>query len=276
MNYRHIYHAGNVCDVVKHVTLLALLAHLKQKTAPFAAIDTHAGCGLYDLDSEAARKTAEADDGVSALLRSPAAPEFMDYRAALGKANPGIYPGSPHLILHALRPGDRYIGCELHPEDYAELRNNLGRSPQAQLHQRDGYEALAALVPPQEKRGLALIDPPYEQPDEYARVVAAVAAAYRRWPAGIYAIWYPIKDRPALWQFHEAMASTGIGRQLLLEFIYRDETRADRLNGSGMIVINPPWQFDAAMRATYAKLHETLATEAKTTKISWLTPESNA
>jgi 23S rRNA (adenine2030-N6)-methyltransferase len=286
MNYRHIYHAGNICDVVKHVTLLALLDALKRKPAPFMVLDTHAGCGLYDLHDEAVGKTGEAEAGVRAMLRAGGAGQ-TDYLAALAALNPNFsvaepaslqcYPGSPSIILHALRTQDRYSGCELHPDDFALLRDNVQHRLTvlqflAQLHQRDGYEAMLAFVPPPEKRGLVLIDPPYEQPDEFDRLAKSLQAAVRRWPAGIYAVWYPIKDHHAIAQFQARMAASGIRKQLVLEFIYQKPT-ALGLQGSGMLVINPPWQLAEMMAVAYKKLHQAWQNPVAETKIAWLVPE---
>jgi 23S rRNA (adenine2030-N6)-methyltransferase len=208
MNYRHIFHAGNRCDVVKHVVLTLVLAHLRQKDKGVAVIDTHAGVGLYDLGDSRALKTGEAGPGIKALLSAPALPALTDYYAILRTLNPSwdgqsaegfrTYPGSPLIAFHMLRPQDRLIACELHPEDAEALRLHSPADARMQIHSRDGYEALTAFVPPPEKRGLVLIDPPYEQPDEFAVLVKRMSEAYRRWPTGIYILWYPVKDRPAL------------------------------------------------------------------------------
>ncbi len=248
-------------------------------------LDTHAGCGRYDLQDEAARKTGEATDGVHKLLRAGKDYVPETYLAALALLNPGLneadklnlsalrwYPGSPWLITQALRPYDRYCGCELHPEDFVALRRNMGRQPQWQLHHRDGYEALGAFMPPPEKRGLVFIDPPFEQPDEFDRMASAVIAAHSRWSNGVYALWYPIKDRPAQWVFHERMAQSGIRKQLLLEFCFAPAT-APGLQGSGLLVINPPWGLAESMAETYAKLHKALQGAVDETKIAWLAPE---
>ncbi len=278
MNYRHIYHAGNLCDVVKHITLLSLLDCLKQKPAPLLVLDTHAGCGLYDLTEAAAGKTGEAERGVRALLRAGGAP--ASYQAALVAVNPDglagndvprFYPGSPCLLTAALRPQDRYVGCELHPEDFVTLRRNLRHMPLAQLHQRDGYEALLAFTPPPEKRGLVLIDPPFEQAGEFERLVKVLTAAHRHWATGVYAVWYPLKDQAGVARWQAAMAATGIRKQLLLEFIYDEAGHG--LYGSGLLVINPPWQWDAAMAETYAVLHQALGLPVAETKIAWLVGE---
>lgn len=273
MNYRHIYHAGNICDVVKHAVLTLLIAHLKEKEKGFYLLDTHAGIGLYDLQDERAEKTAEAKDGICKFLASPEIPELADYYAILKKLNPQAfryYPGSPLLAQYLLRAQDRLAACELHPEDFKTLKQTV---PKAQAHNRDGYEALQAFLPPPEKRGFVLIDPPYEQPDEFAKLPGLLKAASLRWPQGQYALWYPIKDRPILWKFHEEMAATGISKMLCAEFIYEEEARADRLNGCGFIFINPPWQFDTRLQNLLPKIHAALDTQYHGVTMKWLTAE---
>ena len=182
------------------------------------------------------------------------------------------YPGSPYLIAQTLRPGDRYVATELHPDDFVSLKRHIGKNVQVQYHNRDGYESVLALIPPPERRGLVLIDPPYEQPGEYERIIATIRQGQQRWPTGIYAIWYGIKDRPAINRFHEALSATGIKKQLLLEFIY-DVPDNDKLHGSGMIVINPPWKFAEQMRTIYPQLHAAFDTVRQESKIVWLVDE---
>ena len=271
MNYRHIFHAGNRCDVVKHAVLMLVLRHLRSKDKGFAVLDTHAGMGLYDLNDSRAQKTGEAVEGIKNLLESPALPALADYYAVLRKMNPlwdgkgaenfRVYPGSPLFTFHMLREQDRLIACELHPEDAEALRLQAPADKRMQIHCRDGYEALGAFLPLPEKRGLVLIDPPYEKPDEYEQIVKHVSETYRHWPTGIYMIWYPIKDRPAIWKFHEALAISGIAKIVCAEFIYEEEAHTDRLNGSGMIIINPPWKLDEQITALFPALHSALHTE---------------
>lgn len=272
MNYRHIYHAGNICDVVKHAVLVLLLGRLKEKPTPFVVMDTHAGLGLYDLDDPLALKTGEAAAGIVKLLASPSADQLVDYRAVIAKVRTNrslatAYPGSPVIVSELLRADDRLIACELHPEDSGQLKRVLGRYPQAQVHNRDGYEALGALLPPTEKRGLILIDPPFEQPDEFASLIQAVKNAQQRWPQGQIAIWYPIKERPTIWRFHEALANLQLPKCLIAEFIYREEVRADQLNGCGFVFINAPWQLDQQLRELFPALYQALGTEIQQTVI---------
>jgi 23S rRNA (adenine2030-N6)-methyltransferase len=280
MNYRHIFHAGNRCDVVKHAALTLALRHLRKKNKGFAVLDSHAGTGFYDLGNPRAQKTGEASNGIENLLSSDAVPELIEYYEVLRKLNPlwngkgfgnfRIYPGSPLFIFHALREQDRLIACELHPDDARALRLQAPADKRFQIHCRDGYEALGAFLPPPEKRGLVLIDPPYERADEFDVVVKRLAETHRRWPAGIYMIWYPVKDRPALWKFHEALAATGIPKILRAEFIYEEDVRADRLSGSGLIVINPPWQLNEELRALFPALHKAMKTTYAETIVTWI------
>jgi 23S rRNA (adenine2030-N6)-methyltransferase len=281
MNYRHIFHAGNRCDVVKHAVLTLVLGHLRTKDKGFAVLDTHAGIGLYDLKDPRALKTLEASEGVLLFLAAPEHPALAPYRDILRKLNPlwdgknvnefRVYPGSPLLTFHMLRHQDRLIACELHPEDAETLRLNAPNDKRMQIHGRDGYEAMCAFLPPQEKRGLALIDPPYEQPDEFEKIIACLTTIYRRWSTGIYMIWYPIKDRPAIWKFHDALASSGINKILCAEFIYDLEGRSDRLSGSGLIIVNPPWKLDEEYQTLFPYLHQAMGTPHQGFVVKWLT-----
>lgn len=282
MNYRHIFHAGNVCDVVKHAVLTLAIEHLRAKDAAFCVLDTHAGIGAYDLHDERAAKTGEAKEGILKLLDAARLAELHSYYAVLQKLNPAwngqsssgfrYYPGSPLLAQHLLRPQDRLIACELHAEDSAELKRQLFPFKQAQVHHRDGYAALGAFLPPAEKRGLVLIDPPFEAPDEFTRLAEAVKSAHARWPQGLFMLWYPIKERPAIWRFHEQLIASGIPKILAAEFVYREETDHARLNGSGLILVNPPWQMDEKLKLFFAALHNRLQTDYQGERISWLMP----
>jgi 23S rRNA (adenine2030-N6)-methyltransferase len=275
MNYRHIYHAGNICDVVKHATLTLLLGHMRAKDKGFTVIDTHAGTGLYDLSDERAGKTDEAKQGVLRLMEAQRLPALCAYYDLLQKLNPDgdfhLYPGSPRLVLSMLREQDRLIACELHPEDARELKHRFWNEKQITVHNRDGYEALLALTPPETKRGMVLIDPPFEQTDEFEQITKSLIAAHKRWPIGVYAIWYPIKDRPALWTWQEQLITSGIPKILCAEFIFEEEVRADRLNGSGMVIVNPPWKLDEEISALYPELHKALGTAHQECAIKMLT-----
>lgn len=271
MNYRHIYHAGNVCDVVKHSVLALLLDYMATKDKPFAVMDTHAGCGHYDLQDERALKTCEADAGVKKLwtaLQGREIPTLLaTYWQILTRMNADgamrFYPGSPLLTAHKLREQDRLIACELHPEDVQPLRRALRPMPLAHVHHRDGYEALGALLPFAEKRGLILIDPPFETPNEFAQLVAAMQRIHARMPSAVVAVWLPIKDRAALWRFYEALAESGVPKLIKAEFMFLPELRGDRLNGTGFVFMNPPWTLEAQLRELFPLLHDLLETETR-------------
>jgi 23S rRNA (adenine2030-N6)-methyltransferase len=169
-----------------------------------------------------------------------------------------------------LRQQDRLIACELHVEDFAQLKRQFRNDRHVQIHHRDGYEALGAFLPPEEKRGLVLIDPPYESIDEFSRLARAIIEAHKRWPQGIFMLWYPVKDRPALWQFHETLAASGIPKQLCAEFIYEEEVRTDRLNGCGFVFINPPWRLDEQLTHLFPALHQAMQTNHDGSIVKWL------
>lgn len=257
MNYRHAFHAGNFADTLKHAILVALLQKLLQKPKPFLAIDSHAGVGLYDLGDERARRTGEAAGGIERLLALPApdpalAPYLDLVRRERAGSGPTAYPGSPRLVQRLLRKADRLIACELHPDDGADLQRLLVRDPRVAVHRRDGYEALKGLLPPAPplpRRGLVLIDPPFESVSERAQAVAAVATVMARWPAATIALWLPIKDRPPLDATVAELAGLAPPGLLLVEVSLTRRFSADRLNGSALALINPPWQIEREAEA---------------------------
>jgi 23S rRNA (adenine2030-N6)-methyltransferase len=255
VNYRHAYHAGSAADCLKHAILVWVLRALARKEKPFFVLDTHAGIGAYDLSSDEAQRTGEAAGGILRLMEETPAP-LADYVGLVRKL--GLYPGSPALIAALLRAGDRAVATELHPADHAVLRRHFGRNPQMAVHLRDGYEAIGAFLPPPERRGLTLIDPPYEAADEYDRLIAALRAAHARFCGGVVLAWYPIKHRAPVRGLHEAMRATGIRDVLAAELVAREPLDASRLNGSGLIVINPPFRFEAEVPAILAALLERL------------------
>ncbi len=242
MNYRHAFHAGNEADCLKHAILVWLLRALARKPKPFFVLDTHAGTGRYDLHGEEATRTGEAARGILRLLADPPA-ALADYLGVVRSLTP--YPGSPAIIAALLRPGDRAVACELHPEDHAALRRNLGHDPRIGVHLRDGYEAVGAFLPPPERRGLTLIDPPYEAADEYDRVIAALRTAQARFPGGTVAAWYPIKHRAPVRALHAAVRAAGLRDVVAAELWLREPLDPARLNGSGLLVRNPPYLFEA-------------------------------
>ncbi len=246
MNYRHAYHAGNFADCVKHALLACLLRTLARKPAAFFVLDTHAGSGRYDLDQGPATRTGEWRDGIGRLLADPP-PELAGYVGLVRQL--GLYPGSPILARALLREQDRLACCELHPEDAAALRRCFAADRQVAVHRRDGWEALRALLPPAQKRGLVLIDPPYEQPGEFARVADGLATARARFPSAVLAAWYPIKHRVAPREFHLALQASGLPDVLAAELWLREPLDAARLNGCGLVVVNPPYRFEEAATA---------------------------
>lgn len=243
MNYRHAFHAGNHADCLKHALLISLLAALKRKPTPFAVLDTHAGCGIYDLAATEAARTGEAARGALRVADS-SAPALTPFLEALKQVGfPAFYPGSPALIRAALRPQGRLIAVELHPEDHAKLKVYFKHDAQVAVHKRDAWEALRALTPFPEKRGLVLIDPPFEQEGDYGRITEAMAVLRHRFRAAIIAAWYPIKHRAPVRGFHHALMEAGIAPPLAAELWLREPTDPQRLNGSGLVVTNPPQGF---------------------------------
>ena len=281
MNYRHAFHAGNHADVLKHVVLLALCDRLIAKPAPCFALDTHAGRGLYALDDDSARRTGEADSGIAALLGHeaghPAIARYLDaVHACRAEHGAHAYPGSPWLLAHALRGLDRIACCELQPEEAAALKANVRGDPRVAIHQRDGYEAMKALLPPVVSghrfgRGLVLIDPPYEaQLGEFDAALSALRAGLARWPQAVFALWYPIKQRRSLRAFQRDAARLPVRSALVLELLVRADDSPLRMNGSGLLLLNPPFGFDADMRPVLDTLAAALAPDAPPPRVEWL------
>lgn len=286
MNYRHAFHAGSFTDVVKHAVLALAVDRLKAKDAAFCVVDTHAGIGRYDLDSPAARKTGEWKGGIGRLLACdpqhlpgelrPYLGAVRALNGALGTTGLRWYPGSPRLVRSLLRRQDRLVACELHPEDAAALTALFARDPQVRVQQADGYTALKALLPPKERRGLVLIDPPFEVKDEFERIVRGLHQGYRRWATGHYVIWYPVKDRAPVAAFHAALAATGVTRILAVELLLRPADDPQRLNGCGLVLVNPPWPLEEKLRGLMPALAEILGAErGGGASVEWLVPEES-
>jgi 23S rRNA (adenine2030-N6)-methyltransferase len=264
VNYRHAFHAGNHADVLKHVALLFCLDSLQRKPAPFAVLDTHAGRGLYDLESEEARRSPEWRDGVGRLWSlAPTPPPVTRYLQAVRSFNADgglrTYPGSPALITIALRDNDVLSACELHPDESAALRRALPRRPNVQVHARDGWEALGALLPPVQRRGLVLVDPPYEEPDELPRAAREIASALKRFAHGVYLWWRPLKSQSALDSADAEVRSYGARAALRADLWVAPPAPDGRLSGSSVYVVNPPFGLDAAMREALPFLADALA-----------------
>lgn len=247
MNYRHAFHAGNFADVMKHVMLVRVLVHLRLKEAAFRAIDTHAGIGLYDLAADEAERTQEWRSGVG-RLEPPFDPEverlIAPYRAILHRlreAAPLGYPGSPTIMRELLRPQDRAIFVELHPADHGTLARRFARDRAVKVMHLDGWTALHALIPPKERRGVVLIDPPFEEPGELHRLAAEIAKALKKWPTGLFLGWYPVKDPDDI-DAAAAVLATASPNALRMELMVHAPDRSERLNGCGLFVLNPPWK----------------------------------
>jgi 23S rRNA (adenine2030-N6)-methyltransferase len=257
VNYRHRFHAGNVADVFKHLVLLELIEHLRAKDKAFCVIDSHAGSGLYRLESP-----GEFEHGIGRLwpVRQEW-PQLAGYFAALAPFNRQrlhAYPGSPLLIAAQLRPQDRAVFLEMQPQEAALLRDNLEGVPHVTVQQADAWVALRGLLPPRENRGLVLIDPPYERHDEFAQAAAALKDGTRRWRNGIYAVWYPIKARRPVEQLHAEVRTLGL-EAWAVELLTLPEDVPQRLNGSGVLIVNPPWKLREALEPLLRPLATWLA-----------------
>ena len=285
MNYRHHFHAGNFADVMKHVLLLQILTRLNQKDKPYRYIDTHGGAGKYDLSTSAAQKSGEFLTGIHRLVKvddsiKRNAPEgvkqYLDIvekmREGSGK---GAYPGSPWFALEGMRETDKATIFEMQRDVFQQLYMNI-RDRRAGLHERDAYEGLLGVIPPKEKRGLVMIDPPYEvERKDFPQLVELIVAAYKKWPTGCFAIWYPIKDRAMIERFEKKMFKTGIRRQLVCEVcVWPDDTPVG-LNGCGLLVINPPWKFsqDADEALQWLFPHLRMSENGGHAAVRWLVGE---
>ncbi len=278
LSYRHAFHAGNHADVLKHLVLSLAVRALLLKDKPFVFIDTHAGAGRYPLNSDMARKNREFESGIQPLWHLSKVPDAVQgYLDAVRVTNPGRelhgYPGSPRIVRPLLRPQDRMLLSELHPNESKLLAREFEGDRQVRVEAMDGYQALKAWLPPRERRGLVHIDPPYELKDERRRVLDALGSAWKRWPTGIYAVWYPIQDQATADQFCRRAQRLGLPRTLRVELcVLADEPL--RLNGSGMILVNPPWQLDTALQDTLPWLWETLSVDGQGGwRVDWLNGE---
>lgn len=274
MNYRHAFHAGNSADVVKHSLLIALVQALQLKDSALTLIDTHAGCGLYDLGGEEALRTGEASGGVLRAMADPA-PLLGDYRAAVRAVNEGevlrLYPGSPRFLARMLRPQDALILNEKHPEDARALRAAMHKGPAA-IHTRDAYELWLAMLPTATPRGVVVVDPPYEQTDERARITATLKAAHRKWAHGVTVIWYPLKDRQAHARWKDKLRQLGIPKLLNVEHWLYDADQPGIYNGAGLFIVNPPYAFTQGLPPLLEALRVALAPEGHRGRLTaeWL------
>lgn len=267
MNYRHAYHAGNFADVLKHLVLTLVVLHLKQKPTPFRVIDTHAGIGRYDLTGVEAGKTGEWRGGIGRLLEAPlsapVASTLGPYLEIVKGENAGdtiaTYPGSPLIARRLLRPQDTLVVNELHPDDHAQLQRLFARDEQVKVLHLDGWTALKSLLPPKERRGVVLVDPPFEEAGELQRLVTGLRDAHRRFATGTILLWYPIKGLRPVDTFHAAIAGLGLEKILVVELFIQAPDDPDRLNGTGLVIVNPPFTLADQLRSVLPELSHRLA-----------------
>ncbi len=271
MNYRHAFHAGGFADVIKHIVLVRMLTYLQEKPAAFRVIDTHAGAGVYDLAGEEASRGGEWLTGIARIMQArfsettmPLMKPYLDIVRAFNPHPPlKTYPGSPLIARALLRPQDRLTACEVEPKARKHLIDALRRDTQARVVDLDGWTALPAFVPPKERRGLVLIDPPYEQKDEFERLARGFAEAFAKWPTGSYLLWYPVKSRRATDDLarHVAQAvaeSTPPGKALRLEFSVAPRAAETGLTSAGLLIVNPPWTLSGELKAILPELEKPL------------------
>jgi 23S rRNA (adenine2030-N6)-methyltransferase len=276
MNYRHAYHAGSHIDVFKHAVLVMLLEHLRKKAKAFTVLDTHAGAGRYDLTAIEAQKTGEAADGIGRVIGKdiPAAAAYLDLIRRLNPDGLRTYPGSPAIIAAFLRDDDSLVACELHEEEAAKLRRAFRGDPRVAVHHRDGYEAITAFVPPSSRRGLVFIDPPYEKDDRDAwrRVARRMNAGLRKWPGGMFAAWYPLKDQSGIDQIRKTY-DNGNPPTLAVEFL-RVPVDGVTFAGSGILIANPPFGIDAKLKALGKELLAAFEAPTGSLRLDWWIPET--
>ncbi len=291
MNYRHAFHAGNFADVMKHAVLARIIEDLKRKPAPFRLLDLHAGAGLYDLTAAEAQRTGEWRDGVGRFylensftplpLAEGAEALIAPWRKAIAAVNDGTtlarYPGSPEIARRLVRDQDRLVFNELHPEDRATLARRFGREERAKIEGLDAWQAAKALLPPLERRGIVLLDPPYEAADETRRALAGVAEAHRRFATGVFMLWYPVKAQADANALARRAQALNLAKMLRAEVTVRGAERGDRLNGSGLIIINPPWLLEGELKSLLPALAARLADAADARKggfrLQWLSSD---
>ncbi|BCK05712.1 23S rRNA (adenine(2030)-N(6))-methyltransferase RlmJ [Vibrio cholerae] len=278
LSYRHSFHAGNHADVLKHIVQSLILNSLQQKEKPFVYHDTHSGVGRYDLTHEWSEKTGEYKQGIARVWQQDNIPAELDsYLDAIRQLNQGetlrYYPGSPRVARAHLREQDRMVLTELHPSDYPLLEQEFHRDRQVSIYKEDGFARLKASLPPQERRGLVLIDPPYELAKEYRDVVRAIAQSYKRWATGIYAIWYPVVNRCDIDDMLEGLQGLEIRKILQIELGVAPDTNERGMTASGMIVINPPWTLESQMQTILPFLKQVIAPATGHYKVEWVVPE---
>jgi 23S rRNA (adenine2030-N6)-methyltransferase len=284
VNYRHAFHAGSFADVFKHAVLGRILHYLRGKPAAFRVIDTHAGAGLYDLTGAEASRGGEWHDGIERLmaahLSAPVAGLLAPYLEVVGALNERgrlkVYPGSPAIARAWLRPQDRLIACELEPKAATALIGHLRGDTRIKTFEIDGWTALSAYVPPPERRGLVLVDPPFEEDSDFHRLSHGLEIAHRKWATGIYALWYPIKGRGEPDALAKRLRRLGVAKILRAELIVSAVSDPTRLNGSGLILVNPPWTLEGELAALLPALAGILGRDGKGGfTLDWLAGEGS-
>lgn len=267
LSYRHSFHAGNHADVLKHLTEVAILDYLLQKDKPLCYHDTHAGAGLYSLQSSQAQKTAEYTEGIGKLWHyQPQSPLLGKYLDVVKQLNPdgdlNFYPGSPKIAAMLLRAGDQLQATELHPSDFPLLQSQFLQRRLTRIENIDAFAGIKAMLPPLVKRGLVLIDPPYELKTEYQDLIKGLQEAYKRFPQATYAIWYPVIERSSIEAFIAAIVATGIKNQLRIEFNLHADSPGHGMTGSGMLVINPPYTLAQSLAPALSEVQQQLGNPA--------------
>lgn len=266
MNYRHSYHAGGACDVVKHALLVGVLKSFQEKQKPFGVLDTHAGTGLYYLESIESAKTSEYEQGIKQIWKkNPNHPILQAYLKTIQAFNSdGIlkyYPGSPLVIDRFLGESDHLTCAELHPEDGKNLRDTLKHQKQISVHLQDGYLAPKAFLPFAQKRGVILMDPPFEEKSDFDRMVMALKEGLLKFPQGVFMLWYPLKNFDQEQRFYDQLKTMKLPNALKTEFYFYKTPEDGRLNGSGMVIVNLPWGLEEEIRTVFAELNNVLAFE---------------
>ncbi|WP_192456273.1 23S rRNA (adenine(2030)-N(6))-methyltransferase RlmJ [Musicola keenii] len=279
LSYRHSFHAGNHADVLKHTVQSLIITALKEKEKPFLYLDTHSGAGRYQLHGEHAERTGEYREGIGRIWQRDDIPAEMEtYLQVVRSYNSGgqlrYYPGSPLIARQLLREQDTLNLTELHPTDFSLLRQEFARDDRARVVREDGYLQLKSRLPPAARRGVILIDPPYELKTDYQAVVDGIQEGYRRFATGVYALWYPVVLRQQIKRLLKALEETGIRRILQIELAVLPDSDRHGMTASGMIVINPPWKLEAQMKSLLPWLHQVLVPEGTGhTRVEWVVPE---
>jgi len=271
MNYRHAFHAGGFADVIKHLVLVRILTHLREKEAPFRVIDSHAGAGVYDLHGDEATRTGEWTTGIARAMQArftestvPLVEPYLEIVRSFNKPRElKVYPGSPMIARRLMRPQDRMVACEVEPTARKHLISALRRDKQARIVDLDGWVGLPAFVPPNERRGMVLIDPPFEKKDEFERMAMAFDEAFAKWSTGIFVLWYPVKSRRATDALAQHVARTADAaatpaKCLRLEFSVAPQSPEGGLTSAGLLIVNPPWKLMAELKAILPELEKPL------------------